>query len=369
MARHNAQNERIKRRYLTYLVEAKRYSEASVDGVVGALHRFEVYTRFRDFKAFHVEQAIGFKRHLAKQINPQTGNPLSKATLRSTLTALKNFFHWLAGQPGFRSRLTYSDADYFNLSEKDARIARSYKGREGPTIDQVRHVLQQMPCSTELEKRDRAVIAFTLLSGARDNATASFKLKHINIKDQRVDHDAREVRTKFSKSFPTSFFPVGDDIREVVENWVSYLVEEKLWGLDDPLFPATLVGQNAERQFAAVGLDRRHWSNASPIRAIFKRAFEAAGLPYFPPHSFRNTLAQLGERICTSPEEFKAWSQNLGHEKVMTTFSSYGAVAPNRQAQIMDQFATPVREAVETDEIEELRGLLRSVASRLPADA
>ncbi len=98
MTTHNAQNERIKRQYFAYLKEAKRYSEASLDGAAAALHRFEAYTRFRDFKAFHIAQAIGFKRHLAGQTNARTGKPLSKATLYSTLTALKNFFYWLAGR-------------------------------------------------------------------------------------------------------------------------------------------------------------------------------------------------------------------------------------------------------------------------------
>jgi integrase len=57
----------------------------------------------------------------------------------------------------------------------------------------------------------------------------------------------------------------------------------------------------------------------------------AAGLSYFNPHSFRKTLAQ----ICKTPEEYKAWSQNLGHENVLTTFSSYGDVARHRQAEII----------------------------------
>src|SRR5207248_10320082 len=34
-------------------------------------------------------------------------------------------------------------------------------------------------------------------------------------------------------------------------------------------------------------------------------------------------------------EEYKAWSQNLGHENVLTTFSSYGDVARHRQAEII----------------------------------
>ena len=43
----------------------------------------------------------------------------------------------------------------------------------------------------------------------------------------------------------------------------------------------------------------------------------------------------LGERTCRTPEQFKAWSQNLGHEDVLTTFTSYGAVSPHRQAEII----------------------------------
>jgi hypothetical protein len=143
------------------------------------------------------------------------------------------------------------------------------------------------------------------------------------------------VQTKFSKSFVTAFFPVGDDIRDLIADWVSYLRTEKLWGLDDPVFPATKVAGGANFRFEAVGLDRNHWSNAGPIRAIFKEAFAAAGLPYFNPHSFRKTLALLGGRICKSPEEYKAWSQNLGHEHVLTTFSSSGDVARHRQAEII----------------------------------
>ncbi len=115
MKTHSAANERIKREYFTYLKEARGYSEASLDGVAKALQRFESHTRFREFKTFHIEQAVAFKKRLAQQKNASTGDPLSKATLSSTLAALKNFFFWLAGQPGYRKRLSYSDADYFNL--------------------------------------------------------------------------------------------------------------------------------------------------------------------------------------------------------------------------------------------------------------
>jgi len=341
MSKNNANNERIKRDYFAYLKEARRHSEPTVDAAAKALNRFEVYTKYRDFKAFHTEQAIAFKRHLAEQKGVQSGEKLSKSTLYATLTQLKRFFQWLAWQPGYKSRFDYSDAEYFNLSDKDTRIATTQRQQRVPTLEQIKYVIQTMPTKTEIERRNRALIAFTLLTGARDSAIASMKLKHVDLIAGYIDQDARDVKTKFSKTFNTYFFPVGDEAFRIVEAWVSYLREEKLWGNDDPLFPATHISLGATRQFEVSGLDRAHWNSASPVRSIFRDAFLGAGLPYFNPHSFRNTLVRLGQDLCKSPEEFKAWSQNLGHEKVLTTFTSYGAVARDRQGEILRSLATP----------------------------
>jgi integrase len=351
---HNPENERIKRKYYAFLKEAKRYSEPTVDAAAKALSRFELYTRYRDFKAFHFEQAVAFKKHLAEQKGQQSGEKLSKATLHATLTQLKRFFQWLALQPGYKSRVQYADAEYFNLSEKDTRIATTKRQQRFPTMEQIKHVISKMPCNTEIAHRNRALIAFTLLTGARDSAIASMKMKHIDLIAGCVNQDAREVKTKFSKTFNTFFFPIGEEILAIVSEWVSYLRDKKLWGNDDPLFPATLVVQGPDRQFVAVELSRKHWSNASPIRTIFHEAFERAGLSYFNPHSFRNTLAQLGEEVCKTPEQFKAWSQNLGHEKVLTTFLSYGEVACHRQGEIIRNLVTPQRSiSTDADEIAE----------------
>jgi integrase len=338
---HNANNERIKRRYFSYLKEAKRHSEATVDAVASALARFEHDTKHRDFKAFHYEQAVAFKKHMAESISQQTGEKLSKATMHATLAHVKRFFQWLAWEPGYKSRLQYSDAEYFNLSDKDTRIATARREQSGPTLEQVKHALSKIPVNSEIERRNRALVAFTILTGARDSAIASMKLKHVDLIGNSVYQDAREVRTKYSKTFTTYFFPVGDEIRQIVVEWVAYLRIEKLWGNDDPLFPATRVALGPTRQFEAVGLERAHWSSATAIRAIFRECFDNAGLPYFNPHSFRNTLVRLGETVCQTPEDFKAWSQNLGHEGVLTTFLSYGAVADSRQGAIMQGLATP----------------------------
>ena len=355
MIKHSADNERIKRKYFAFLKEAKRHSEPTVDAAAKALNRFEVYTRYRDFKAFHFHQAISFKKHLAEQRGQHSGEKLSKATLHATLTQLKRFFQWLSDKPGYKSRFQYSDAEYFNLSDKDMRVATAHREQKMPTLEQIKHVINTMPTKTDIERRNRALVAFTLLTGARDSAIASMKLKHVDLIANSVYQDARDVKTKFSKTFSTFFFPVGDEFREVVSEWVSFLREEKLWGNDDPLFPSTRVEVGSSRQFEAVGLKRAHWSTATPIRTIFRNAFISAGLPYFNPHSFRNTLVRFGEQVCKTPEQFKAWSQNLGHEKVLTTFLSYGEVACQRQGEIILSLAgkPPCETQTEANEIAE----------------
>lgn len=335
MTKHNPENERIKHKYIAYLKEAKRHSEQTVDAAANALSRFEEYTRHRSFKAFHFNQAIAFKRHLAEQTGQRSGEKLSKATLHATLKQLRAFFFWLAGQPGYKTRFQYTDADYFNLSDKETRIATAQRERKAPTLEQVRHVIETMPSASEIERRNRALVAFTILTGVRDAAIASMKLKHVDLEEGCVRQDAREVKTKFSKTFTTYFLPVGDGIREIVADWVRYLREEKLWGNDDPLFPATRIVVGQTHQFETAGLERAHWSNAGRIRTIFREAFGRAGLPYFNPHSLRKTLARLGETLCRTAEELKAWSQNLGHEQVLTTLLSYGSVATDRQGEII----------------------------------
>src|SRR3954463_12891446 len=167
MKTHNATNERIKRSYFAYLTEAQGHSEQTIDAVAKAIARFEAYTRYKDFKTFHIEQAKAFKRDLAEQRAHRTGEPLSKATLYATLTALKRFFIWLAGQPGYKSRIDYSDAEYFNLSTKETRIAKATRPARVPTLEQIRHVIQSLPAITDIERRNRALIAFAILTGAR----------------------------------------------------------------------------------------------------------------------------------------------------------------------------------------------------------
>ena len=56
---------------------------------------------------------------------------------------------------------------------------------------------------------------------------------------------------------------------------------------------------------------------------------------------------QLRQKMGVRP---KAWSQNLGQEKVLTTFMSYGSVAGERQADILNELLRKTVDGVDSGE-------------------
>jgi site-specific recombinase XerD len=106
-----------------------------------------------------------------------------------------------------------------------------------------------MPHSTDVEKRDRALVACILLTGARVMAVTTLKLKHVRADRLGIDQRAEEVRTKFSRSYTTVFFPVGDDIREIFFDYVDYLRHELKLNGEDPLLPLHRTGDRRRMLF------------------------------------------------------------------------------------------------------------------------
>lgn len=335
MTKYNSKNERIKHEYCRYLAEADGKSMATIDGMRKALLRYEQYTQFKNFSTFNRNQAIAFKKHLEQIKAERSRHSLSKSTILSTLNYLKGFFKWLAQQPGYKSKIHLPDISYLNLSDKDTRAAKALKIKKFPTLEQIHRVIFSMPDHDDIAKRNRALIAFAILTGIRVEAMISLKLKHVDLENELVTQDPREVKTKFSKAINTYFFPVGEDIRQVFVDWFIYLQKGKLYGYDDPIFPKTLLEQDANYCLTATGLKPESWTSTNPVREIFRNAFEAVGLPYYNPHSFRHTLGNLMKKCCQSVEEMQAWSLNLGHESLGITLDNYGYMNPHQQGEMI----------------------------------
>jgi integrase/recombinase XerD len=354
MTKLNAKNERMKRQFYLYRKQVDGKDDKTIAALCIAIERFEAYTGFRDFTTFNSRQAVSFKDHLSLQRNAKTGKPLALHTRLTSLKTLQSFFGWLALQPGYKSKIRISDIDYFNMTDKDERAARASSPVDFPSLQQVREVLATMPVTTDTERRDRAIIAFTMLTGVRDSALVTLKLKHVNLALARVNQDPKEVDTKASKHIVTYFFPVGDDIQQIVADWIGYLENEKLFSPTDPLFPKTERSLDDNQCFVTTGLSRDHWQGTQAVRNIFRQAFTRAGQPYYKPHSLRHTLGHLMQDSCRTLKEIKAWSQNLGHTNVNTSITSYGHMSHSDQGAVVKGMSRP-------DNDEDLRAKIREL--------
>lgn len=359
MANYHSENEILKRRYTFFLEAAHGKQCSTADASLKAIERFEISTGFKPFSKFHLEQVRAFRSHLADATG-RHGRPLSAATITSTLKRLRDFFLWLSREPGYRSKINANDVQHFMPTDQDRRIASARREKHVASLEDINLVLSLMPTVTDVDFRNRAMIAFAILSGARDGAMASFRLKHVSLSAQTVFHDGREVNSKRRKTFTSNFFPVGSEPLKIVADYIGMLIKLG-FSPDDPLFPASRPSKRADGNLSRDCLSRECLRSAEQIREVFRAAFARAGLPYANPHSFRNTLVRLGQRRCRSPEEWKAWSQNLGHESETTTFVGYGYVPAARPAEIIRSLEDAPRPGVSSDEIAALEKLVNRI--------
>ena len=320
---YNPVNEVLKKQYEEALLHGKCRDPKTVRAVWNNLNVFEDFTGHEDSKAF--------KAWMEKQKN-KDGELLSISTVRSTLNNVREFFEWLAIHPQYIKKIDGRAVQYLRLSDNANRAARASREKTPPTLEELKKALKSMPYNTDIEKRDRAIFAFMIITCVRDDALVSLKRKHVNADDRTVWQDPKLVRTKGRKGIVTRFvsqvMPLAE---EIVLDWLKYIDEALDFKGNDPLFPKTLVQSSAETMcFEAQGLSREHWANAGPVREVFKAAFNAVGLPYYNPHLFRKTICKWGLKNLNQ-YEYKALSQNIGHEHAMTTYNSYSPLQEHEQ--------------------------------------
>ena len=365
MIKYHPENERIKTRYFAYEKEANGRSPQTIENSRKAIIRYEEFTNHEDFKTFNHKKATAFKAHLLKTKNKH-GEPLSASTIAHTLRPLQDFLKWLATQTGYKTKIRYNEIEYLNLNENDKHKIQPNTLKEYPSEAQIRKVIAAMPNNTPVEKRNKAMIAFIFSTGARDGAVIGLKIKHINIAKKYVVQDPKEVATKFRKRIHTKFYPVGNDIHQIILDWIVYLQEEKLFTDNDPLFPKEELVHNAENSFTPI-LSCQHWQSATAIRGIFKQAFETAGVQYYSPHRFRDTLSAIGRKLCTTTEDQMAWAKNMGHESPATTFMVYGGFSPEQQFEVIERMGqkSANKEFNEGDIAKALQVLTQAVSNNI----
>lgn len=335
MTKLNVNNIKVMRRYLDRLRQARGLSEATVVSIERALHKYDEFIGGLDYKTFSTSRATAFRKWL--QERQHNGKPISAGTAYHVIRQVHEFFMWLSGESGYRSKITPNMVSYLSLDLKTVRQATSEKLVNAPTLEYVVKLAESIDPANEINLRDRALIAFLLLSGMRVLAVVSLPVGCFDPETMVIDQSpSKGVRTKYGKTIISRLLPFDNQLVDYVLDWHKYLTSVKLYKQTDPLFPRTKMSAAVDGPtFEAVGVEPEFWVTAKPVRRILSERSEHAQLPYHNPHSFRHSTIQLGLRFCKSAEATKALSQNVGHKHVDTTLSTYGNLNTERVLEVL----------------------------------
>lgn len=335
MKKPNIKNERIKRRFYQDLKEAFGLSESTINNIARAILLYEDFTNNADFATYNSDKAKEFKEWLRER--KYRGKPITITTIHSYLRYLRKFFLWISKEAGYRSRINPSSVDYLRVSKKEERIATQSVSKPYPSLEDVRKLTDSIEINSEINFRDRALIAFTLLSGMRAKAIVTLPLVCFDEDKLIVSQDPKEkVATKFSKHITTVLFNFDNELLSYVIKWVKHL-KEKSFGSKDPLFPRSKLEQEKDALSfkTATEVEPVFWKGTAIIGKIFRKRAQDAGLHYYSPHTFRHLAVDLALKNCETGEQLKAISMNFGHEHVATTLSSYANFEPQRLSEIL----------------------------------
>ncbi len=316
--RYNAENERVKYNYRKHLTRAKQRDEKTVTAALMHIREYELYTDFKGFGSYHRDMAD-------KYIQSLLNRELSMSYICDNIRYLKEFLQWLERQHGYKSKINYNDIDYLNISKNQQRQSKATQYKKAYSYEQIITAIRLMPCKTDKEKRDKAIISLQAICTLRVSELRSVKMQNLIKENERyfLHITPKNMDVKFAKTRIVCFVPLPDDIIANVIDWVDYL---KALGFkdNDPLFPAV---DNRFTQTSLLQQTMRKDSIKSDgtIRKVFKKSFEAAGYEYIRPHSFRTTIARFAQH--QTPAFFNAVRQNLGHSSIDTTLSSYGQLS------------------------------------------
>lgn len=319
------QNELRKREFFEYLKGGEGFAESSINIFAEAIGQWQTFSNNEDFGNFDKTKAVAFVGWLKARGSKTESGQISLATQYNYLRRIKRFLKWLSEQPNYRNRILKSEIDFLRLSKKDVCIATSGTTKKMPSFEEVRKIIESIEVKNEIDKRDRAMVCFALLTGIRISALVSLKMKNFDKQKRLIDQNPADgVKTKNSKRILTAFFPIGwSEPEQYFIEWFEYL-ESKDFQPEDPIFPSTLNQFGVESGYSKELVSKEFWSGTSGARKIFEKRCRNAGLSYFHPHSFRHSIVNILSKTRLTEEEKRAISLNLGHANVGTTFGSYG---------------------------------------------
>jgi len=308
-------NELIKRDYYYHCSEAQGFKQSTIRKYGQCIYKWQTCFPGEDFSLIDRLKCSEFKNFLKSEAEKKN---TSLSNQYDILRHLKKFFLWLSEQKGYEC-IKKTDLDYLRLSNEEISKALEKTDREYPSLDEIKLIVTGIRGNSEIAMRDRALVAFLILTGMRISAVISLPMQSFDPSRLSIIQSPKKgVKTKFSKKIISTFLPIDwDEGESMFLNWYEYLLTKKEFGPTKPIFPAT-------KNFSQLKVVDEFWKSASPVRKMIYENCKRAKLPNFNPHSFRHSaVAYISERGLVEADK-RAISLVLGHSDIGTTFKSYG---------------------------------------------
>jgi integrase len=345
--KYNEANEVVKYQFFKELEECgindkDPRDKATVLQYINAIHEFEVATNFKDFIKYDSTFGLEFKEHLSDKISKTTGKNISKSLYVHYLRYVKEFFEWLRKEKKEYSKINQKDINYLKTNKNDRNTALATGHQESNSTEDILATIRNMPETTLIEKRNKAMLSLCLITTPRISALQTARICSIRyFKEYEAwafDQHPKLVKTKKRKHITSFFVGQLQDIVDNVFNWLNFLKEQGFEG-EDYLFPR-IDSSFDSNGLSICKLTKDQIASDSWIRAsIFKTAFEANNIKYFCPHSFRHSLARLARKQPNTTNLLIALAENDGHKNGMAVLvSSYGGDYMADRSKLMKGF-------------------------------
>ena len=313
----NRKNFELVKAYLSYLRDISQLEENSIAAIKSWLKHYLIWA---DEQSFRRPQKISphFLKYLeTARINPENDAPLSESYRRKIREYGKVFFEWLKT---YKKMKTIDPRWIETLSIRKTNRSPNpddrVRSEDVVSYDEIMDFVSG-PTSSIADLRTKASGAFLFLGGLRVTAFVTLPILAIDINNLSVKQwPELGVRTKNNKKATTFLFDIPE-LLIVVKEWDT-LVRKKLpstapWYA--PLSPKT--GQIDPSNIGFNG------NRGDTLRSSLERWAQKNDIPYHHPHKFRHGHAVYGLKLADDMADYKAVSQNLMHESIMTTDRIY----------------------------------------------
>lgn len=314
---------------------AKQWDDQTVKAKLQTIRAFEEFDGGKPFTGLTLERVDAFRDHL--EALSLEANGIKRSTLQHRAGYLRNFLKWLVLQSRYK-HLDGGIADAMILKRKV--VAQASQPDTGPfsTLEEALEMLERLPRNSLLEERDRALFASPYANGFRAKVQTNLKIRNVDLETERSNQDGLQEFAKNGKIYTAGPFAGFDPFLEVFLDWVRRL-RDLGFSEEDAVFPS-----NIDLVQRRLPLDASHQTIPSmrsehAIRRVFTRASATIGKSYSP-HSARRTITTHQIKVCRTPAELRAISQNLGHESIETTIKYYAKLSDTDRFQILQDMAS-----------------------------